>query len=53
VVRLDPANAAVVSQRVLGTAPQLYGQANLSSVTADATWVSSFSADAMHRLAPG
>ena len=53
-VVIDPTTNAVVSQQVLGTVPQLYDQANLAvAVTADATWVSSFSADAVHRLAAG
>ncbi|HEU5001065.1 MAG TPA: hypothetical protein VFT68_19165 [Lapillicoccus sp.] len=53
-VVIDPNTNAVVSQQALGTLPQLYDQANLAvAVTADATWVSSFSADAVHRLTTG
>jgi hypothetical protein len=53
-VVIDPVGAAVVSQQVLGSAAQLYDQANLAVVvTADATWVSSFSGDAVHRVAAG
>jgi streptogramin lyase len=50
-VVIDPKTNAVLSQRVLGTLPQLDDRANLAvAATADATWVSSFSADAVHRL---
>jgi streptogramin lyase len=53
-VVIDPNTDAVVSEQALGVLPQLYDQANLAvAVTADATWVSSFSADAVHRLAAG
>ena len=53
-VVIDPNTDAVVSEQALGVLPQLYDQANLAvAVTADATWVSSFSADAVHRVAAG
>jgi streptogramin lyase len=53
-VVIDPKTNAVLSQRVLGTLPQLDDRANLAvAATADATWVSSFSADAVHRLTTG
>ena len=52
-VVIDPNTDAVVSEQALGVLPQLYDQANLAvAVTADATWVSSFSADAVHRVPP-